>query len=72
MIIHDHKVGPVLLEEILDSLQSSLRVVMVVADQGAGKDGLVPFVQQVHFGGGDVELAVQARQDGFDAAALVF
>ena len=45
---------------------------MVVSDHGAGDDRLLPFVLQIHLRYGDVELAMQARDERLDPSALFF
>jgi len=45
-------------QEILDGLQGSLRVVMIVADHSTGKDGFLPHILSLDFRRGDIKLAV--------------
>ena len=65
-------IRPVLLDPSGNCLQGSLDLDVTIADHGAGEDGLVPLVLQVHFGDGEIELFVQARQQRLEAAALFF
>ena len=44
----------------------------IVAEHGAGDDRFRPFVLQVHLRRGDVELAVEARQQRLEPSALFF
>ncbi len=45
---------------------------MIVAHHGTGNDRLLPAIVQTHLRGGDVELAVQARQQRLEPPALFF
>ncbi len=55
-----------------DVLQRALGVSCVVADKGASDDGAAPDIIMFYLSRGDVELAMQARQQRFEPAAFLF
>ena len=55
-----------------DFLQGSLGVPVIVADQRAADDRVLPDIVMVYFGHRDIELAVQARQQRFEPVAFLF
>ena len=55
-----------------DDLQAALDMGEVAAKQCTAKDGLGPAILLAQFCHRDVEFAMQASQQGFDPAALVF
>jgi hypothetical protein len=53
-------------------LQRTLGVSVVVADQSAGNDCLLPGVLALHFRNRNVKFTVQSCQQRFDAASFFF
>lgn len=45
---------------------------MVVSNHGAGDDGFIPFVLQIHLRYRDIEFAMQTRDERLDPPALFF
>ena len=68
--INDHPIGPVALDPCLHGLQGRLKVGGVISDHGAGQNGLLPLILEIHFRNGEVELPSEPRKQRLDAAAL--
>ncbi len=71
-LVDDFSLAPVGFDPAAHCFKRGLEIGGIVTEHGASDDGLLVGVLQAQFGGGNVEFAAQAHEQGFDLAAFLF
>lgn len=72
MVVHKHSIGPVPVQPMDDGLERILGEGMVIADHGAADNGFIPHIMLINFCHGEVEFAMKAGNQRFNAATFFF
>lgn len=72
VLADDFSLAPVGFDPVAYRFKRGLEIGGIVTEHGTSDDGLLMGVLQTQFGGGNIEFAAQAREQGFDLAAFFF